>query len=164
MGLSIKPLMGDGEIVLVSLFDEAVDWEASSITQDEYIKAPWGHAKKLPKKADSPDPIIKWHFRAPRESDLAAIDSTTIARGKDGEPVQDKNMKAESADLFRRCLTEIEDYYLNGKEVKVKHVTASGGVKVVEKAIMEKIPYEVAAELGMYLRAAQELSDDLKND
>lgn len=164
MGLSIKPLMGQGTITLVSLFDEAVDWDASPINQDEYIKAPWEHAKKLPQKADSPDPIIKWHFRAPRESDLAAVDSTTIARGKDGEAKQDKNMKAESADLFRRCLTEIEDYHLNGEEVKVKHVTASGGVKVVDKPTMERIPYEVTAELGMYLRASQELGDDLKND
>lgn len=162
MGLSIKPLLGQGTITLVSLFDDAVDWDNCPLSQEEYATEAWKHAKSLPGKPDG-DAIILWHFRAPEEKDIAAVDSQKYTLDEEGNSAAVRNIRKESYGLFRRCLRDVENYSINGEEVKVELIKGSLGEMASEKT-MNLVPFEVATELGMYLRASQQLSDDTKND
>lgn len=161
MAWHIKPLLGIGTLQIVSAYDEAIDWEHSAVSPGEYVEDPIRHKEKLaylPEQA----PVV-FRFRAPTEIDLCECDTTAVRIAPDGASVQDRAVKKEHVLLFRRCLEGIEGYILEGKPVPVTKSPAPDGRPWASEETMRAIPYEVATEIGSYLRRSQMLGDARKN-
>lgn len=162
MAFVIKPLLGIGQIVLISAYDEAIDWEHSKVTIEEYVKNPLRHMTNL---AFKPEMVpCKFRFRAPTETDRGEVDTTQMAVNEAGAVVQSRKPRKEMAALCRRCLEGIEGYVLDdGTVVKVELVPSPDGRQWASQATMDLIPYDAVCELGSHLATSQAMTDELKN-
>ena len=171
MSWSVKPYLGSEPIVLISAYDEAIDWECTEeetgVTIGDYVSTPWKHQEDLRflKGDDAPVPI-KIYMRAPTPFDLRDTEVRKASLDTSGgNQTIEIDAGNEAFSLFRRCLEDVRTYYPNGgAALVVGKCKGPGGIDWADSATMNVIPYEVITEMGKYLRLSQQIGGDLKKD